>query len=110
MIFIIKYAKVKKLLLIFLLFVLSLGYDVDAQVQQQKEWTVVNPHDWGSFQWSVNRTVYSDVNGYFYYYVYAYTFAFKNFGVAYAACVIMLFISLILVFIRTRVTRNLAEV
>jgi ABC-type sugar transport system permease subunit len=44
------------------------------------------------------------------FYVYAYVFAFKNFGVAYAACVILLLISIILVFIRSRVTRNLEEV
>jgi ABC-type sugar transport system permease subunit len=44
------------------------------------------------------------------FYIYAYVFAYKNFGVAYAACVALLLISIILVFIRSRITRNIVEV
>lgn len=43
------------------------------------------------------------------FYIYAYVFSFKNFGVAYTACVVMLILSIVLVLVRSRVSRNLRE-
>ena len=41
------------------------------------------------------------------FYIYAYMFIFKNFGVAYAAAMVLFIISIILIIIRWRVTKNL---
>lgn len=74
----------KKFLLVLSFILLSVcSY---SQTVIQKDWTVENPDEWGSFYWGVTRTTFKDNHGKYFYYVYFYSnslFSTKKDGVNY---------------------------